>query len=475
MFCAFYHWITIQKPHKRLSLRRYGKPLKMAKKLLALYLIGTVSISVAAPINDQEQGAEFYRYIQAAMPISNDLVANDYINHLGYQLVAHSNEPSKPFHFFIVNDNQINAFAGPGGYIGIYAGLIKITTSESELASVMAHETAHVTQHHLARGQEKMDQTVLPSVAAIAAAIATGEPSIAVGGLSAVAAGNAQYYINNTRGFEQEADASGITLLAKAGFDPYDMSAFFEKMQEQSRYDHSVPPILLTHPVSAERVAAARNRAVNYPKTKHTASPSYFLIKSRLTADLSTDKKTFFENSQARALKTPDDPYAQYQYALALSYTNHASHAIKILDALAHQFPHQIIYPYTAAEIDIKQKNTEKAIAVLEKLYPYNDGYYPLILLLAHSYNLNHQSIKAIRLLNKYEVEYANDAAFWILFSTAEAAQDNLLYAYLYRANAYSLYGDTKKAKIQLDMASRQPNQTPYTKQLIDAKLEQLK
>lgn len=444
----------------------------MRRGILLLTLVATVCF--AGPLNDQAEGQKFFNTIQRSLPINKDPVANDYITHLGYRLVSYSNKPSKTFHFFIINQDQINAFAGPGGYIGIFGGLIIFTQTESELASVLAHEIAHVTQNHLYRGSDKMKQTILPSIAAVAAAIASGDSAVAIGGISAIGAGNAQYSINTTRTYEKEADAIGIEILEKAGFNPHDMADFFEKMDEQSRYDMNVPPLLLTHPVDSEREAAAANRAAKFPNKKYTSAPDYYLVKIRLKAQLSQDLKHFLETSKDAVDKKPNDPYLQYQYALALQNSNQAEHSDKILLNLQKQYPSQIIYPYTHAELLAGQKKYSQAISVLEKLYQYNENYYPIVFLLGHTYIQNQQADKAIKLLDQYQVELADNINYWAMFSSAEGKAGNLIYAYLYRAKAYLLYGNKTQAKIQLEIAKQQPNQTPYTTQLIDAELKKL-
>jgi len=170
--------------------------------------LGTSAPSVLTQVQMRKLGTEFMRMVRHFLPIEHDAIANDYINHLGYQLVAHCPNNSHHFHFFIVKDSGINAFAGPDGNIGVNSGLILMADNESELAAIMAHEIAHVTQQHILRTIAKAKNMSIAGLATIAAAIAVGayNPAAATGLATAGIAGNLQYYLNFSREFEKEAD-----------------------------------------------------------------------------------------------------------------------------------------------------------------------------------------------------------------------------------------------------------------------------
>ncbi len=187
-----------------------------------------------------------------------------------------------------MKDERINAFALPGGYIGVNSGLLLASETESELAGVLAHEISHVTQRHIARAAYDSQRTSIMSMAAMLAALVLGAASdmggdAMQGVVTASQALAAQRQINFTRAHEHEADRVGIELLSGAGFDPYGMASFFEKLGR--RYGGSsqyVPEMLLTHPVSADRVAEARERARQLPAVTHTSSPTYALAKAQI-------------------------------------------------------------------------------------------------------------------------------------------------------------------------------------------------
>jgi len=194
--------------------------------------LGDASGQVISPKQDKELGAYFMRQVRQAGMVLDDAETTAYLQALGHKLAIHSENPGYGFTFFMVNDTSINAFAGPGGYIGANVGLFLAAETESELAGVMAHEIAHVTQRHLARAFQAQERMSLPTTAAIIAAIVIGaaaDPGAGAAALTAASAAGIQAQINFTRSNEKEADRVGIQTLADADFDPYGMPGFFER------------------------------------------------------------------------------------------------------------------------------------------------------------------------------------------------------------------------------------------------------
>ena len=209
--------------------------------------LGDSSGTLISPIEEKELGEAFFRSLHRQILISQDSEVQHYIQTIGQQLVVNSDLPTNPFQFFVVLDNQINAFAGPGGYIGINSGLLLLTESESELASVMAHEVAHVTQRHLYRAYEAASRLSIPTAAATIAAILIGtqDPALGQAALIAIQAGSVQFQIDFTRDNEMEADRVGMKTLAKSNYNPRSMPTFFERLQESTRYyGQNIPEFL---------------------------------------------------------------------------------------------------------------------------------------------------------------------------------------------------------------------------------------
>ncbi|MGA0588149.1 M48 family metalloprotease [Dyella sp. KRB-257] len=227
--------------------------------------------SANALISGQEArdyGGAMLRQMRALDMVIDDPLLDDYINHLGYRLVAACDKPKDHFAFFIVKDPVINAFAAPGGYIAVNSGLIQITRSESELAGVIAHEIGHITQNHLQRAFEASKKDAPLMALVLLGAIAAGAGAHAGDAAGAILMGGQgaimQKQINFTRKDETEADRVGIQTLAKAGFDPNAMAGFFERMSDTMRAGsggEGVPELLQDHPVTTTRISDAKERA----------------------------------------------------------------------------------------------------------------------------------------------------------------------------------------------------------------------
>ncbi len=212
-----------------------------------------------------------------------DPLLTDYIQRLGERLAP----PGHTFRFFLIDRPDINAFAGPGGHIGIHTGLFLTSQTESELASVLAHEIAHVTQQHLLQAWEKTQHLTLPQAALTLATLIVGATTSHDAGLALAASSQAalqQHRINFTRRHEHEADRIGIKLLAEADFDPHAMAAFFTRVSQANQLNHTqLPALLSTHPLNSQRTAEAQERAADYPYTQQQPDElSYHLARARL-------------------------------------------------------------------------------------------------------------------------------------------------------------------------------------------------
>lgn len=244
-------------------------------------------------LSAQEQariGRSIVGQLREAGALVEDPEIENYVRSVGQRLVAHSTRPEEHYEFFVVNDTGINAFALPGGYIGINIGLILASDTEAELAGVMAHEIAHVTQRHIARRIEDAQTTGLATLGAILAAILvgaqTGQGDIAAAGAMSAQALQARRQLSFSRAHEHEADRIGIRMMARAGYDPKGMADFFETLQQRHRHagDDMVPEYLRTHPLTATRLTEARERAREYAIEPRESSRSYYLTRARLDA-----------------------------------------------------------------------------------------------------------------------------------------------------------------------------------------------
>ena len=246
----------------------------------------------------------------------------DYLNDLGYRLVSQSPEYRQEFEFFVILDPSVNAFALPGGFIGVHTGLFLTAQSESEFASVLSHEIAHVTQRHIARMIAGQKQQTILSIAAMAVAVlaSRGSAQLSQAAITAAGAGAIQSQLNYTREHEREADRIGYQILDRSGFDVNAMPLFFERLQRATRtYESNAPSYLRTHPLTTERIADMRNRAESAPYRLVTDSIDFQLLRAKIRANTDPPKEAlaFFQESVGEK-KFVNEAAARYGLVTAL-------------------------------------------------------------------------------------------------------------------------------------------------------------
>ena len=264
--------------------------------------LGDSSSSALSPLLERKLGESVMRDIRFNDPaFVDDPEVNEYLNNLGYKLLSAVPGARLDFEFFAVREPTINAFALPGGFVGMHTGLLTAADSESEVASVLAHEITHVTQRHIARQVGAQQQMQLPAMIALAAAllVARSRPDLASGAAMAAQGAAVQGQLSYSRDFEREADRIGFTTLQAAGFDVRGMPAFFEKLQRYTRIsdDGRAPGYLRSHPLTADRIADAQNRAQNAPYRQHADSIEFHLVRAKLRAEVGEprDAVTYFK------------------------------------------------------------------------------------------------------------------------------------------------------------------------------------
>jgi len=336
-----------------------------------------------AILNNSEEariGRAIMRDIRNSGQVVEDPLITEYLNAVGSRLAAQANEGEHSFTFFAVKDDRINAFALPGGYIGVHTGLLEATRNEDELAGVLAHEVAHVTQRHIARAiHANSRQSILTTAMMLGAIImaAAGGSGDAVQGALAVAQGTAmQQQINFTRANEYEADRVGIAALADAGFDPYGMASFFDILgrQQITAPDMRAPEFLRTHPVTTARVAEARNRAREYPQIQSDDSPSYGIARTRaIVARFDTPEQAvdYFESRDHENQSDID----RYGRAVAYQRAGRYFDALPIFEDLLDRDKSVIAYHIGLGQTLVALDQWSEAVDVFERalqLFPRN-------------------------------------------------------------------------------------------------------
>jgi predicted Zn-dependent protease len=431
---------------------------------------------------ERRTGEAVMHNLRRAGLIVDDPLLTEYLNQLGYKLLAqYEGDTNRQFTFFLVNDDDINAFALPGGFIGINYGLVMASETESELASVLAHEIAHVTQRHYARAYDVSSQSSLPILAAMIAAIVLGSQGggeLGEAALATIAASNAQSQINFTRHNEEEADRIGIQMLASAGFNAEKMADFFDKLEQQSRlYGVNIPEFLRTHPVNSARISDARNRARLLPKSRPVDSDTYMLMLNRVLA-LAAKDKTSSEAAFREKLsddKATNQAGIRYGYVLSLIENKKYSHAKTELDKLLKIHPHKIAYLLADAEISHKSGNKKRAYQIYQnalKLYPENAAItYDFAELLL----TDQQYTRARTLLESFIKKTPDNPRFYKFLANSREKTGDSAGSHEAMAEYYYQIGQTYQAIDQINIALKDKKLDFYTTSRLEARLAHIK
>ena len=433
--------------------------------------IGDSVATGMSPEQERRTGEGVIRNIRRAGGILDDPLTTEYINQLGYRLVSHSQANHGDFAFFIINDADINAFALPGGFIGMNYGLILSSQSESEIA--------HITQRHHARAYNLAEESNIPVMAALIAAIVLGSSDNELGqaAMASLAAGTIQKKIDFTRENEKEADHIGIGLLADAGFDPFSMADFFDTLHNKSRlYGPQAPEFLRTHPVSKNRTADARNRAANYPRARLKNEFDFQLIRARLRVLTSNNPKRTLEQFEQNlasgryANKTAE----QYGYALALLENNMHQKAAEIIRQLLNHEPQRIAYLLAEAkQLRLAGKMTQAINTYTKalKLYPKNEA---LTLQYVEMLLANQQADKVKKVLTPLLHDSPSTPYFYKLLAQAEGQLKDDASRHIALAEYYYHIGQTHQALTQLKLALKDRTADFYQRSRIEARQKEL-
>jgi len=341
--------------------------------------MGSPADAILSKTDEAQIGRAIMHSIRGSGQLVEDPLIAEYVNEIGHRVAAYANDGDHKFTFFVIDDPVINAFALPGGFIGIHTGLLEATRSEDELAGVLAHEIAHVTQRHIARAVHANQRQSLLSTAIMLGAIVAGAAGagsdVVQGGIAVAQGSQAQAQINFTRSNEYEADRIGISALADAGFDPQGMASFFEVISRSSGSgEFKVPEFLRTHPVSSDRIAESRGRAREYPPVRTTDSKNYGIARARLLVakqNTAEDAVSFFERQNYEFMTDAQ------RYGLAVAYTRNGDHqkANRIFEELVNREPEVIAYHIGLAQSQLAQEQIDAAVRTFEKareLFPRN-------------------------------------------------------------------------------------------------------
>ncbi len=440
-----------------------------------LPVIGDSSSSLISLDDEYRLGQAWVRVLRAQAPQLNDPFVYSYVEDLIFHLVANSNLQDTRLTLAVLKNDSLNAFAVPGGIIGVHAGLFRYAETESQFASVLAHEISHLSQRHYAASLEQQRQSLPMQVAAILGGILLAASTNGDGAVAAIASGQAALQDQRlafSRQNEREADNLGMEVLVKSGFDPQAMPNMFAQMQKSARFVGDRPPeFLLTHPVTESRIADSLSRAAQLAAGGRSDSQDYQLIRARVNVALSSDPNGLYHQYR-QALPAAPTQTQHYALALMAMASNHLEEAKNSVDWLLQQAPDKFFYQVLQAEWWLAADQPQRAQQQLSKqlqLYPDN---HPLTVLLVRSLRKQELNQQAAELLKKHLRLYPDNSYLWYELAESYGLVNNILGVHRARAEYFLLIGATKKAEEHLKLALRVPGLNEQEQALIKARLE---
>ena len=426
---------------------------------LKLPNLGESSTSMFSSEFEHELGRAWLRVFRSQAPTVDDPLLFDYLENLVYTLVTHSQLEDRRIELVIVDNPAINAFAVPGGVIGVHNGLFLWAQTEDEMATVLAHEIAHLSQRHFSRGvefQQKQQPLALAAMLASLVLMATAGGDAGMAALSATQAAAQDSALRYSRGNEQEADRVGMQTIVDAGLDPHAAPVMFERMMQASRYSggNKMPEFLRTHPLSENRIADTRNRARQHPKQQYEPSLDYQLMRARVALQLADTPEEAVQQFRGELDGTPrSEQAASYGLVLALTAAGRAEEASLALDGIWAKDRERLEYIIADAEIDMARNKPDRAAKKLALRLEVTPQNHPLTMTYARALMQNQQPHIAEEVLVAQSKNRPGDPGIWYLLAEVQGLSGNIAGLHQSRAEYFILNGNLDQAEKQLKYA----------------------
>lgn len=420
--------------------------------------LGDSSSGIVSPEQEHQLGRAWLSLLRGQVRQMSDPLVKDYLERSVYRLAETSQLEDRRLEFVLLESPQLNAFAAPGGIIGVNGGLFIHAQTEAEYASVLAHELAHLSQRHFARGLEAQQRMQLPVMAALLAGVVAAAAGAGDAGIAAIVSSQAaaiQAQRRFSRQNEQEADRIGLINLERAGYDPRAMPDMFGRLMRQYRYDQKPPEFLLTHPVSESRIADTRNRAEQYPNGGVQDSLRYQLMRARIQLKFESTPGLSAKRFRAMLSDDPSLDAARYGLALAQIAGGQLDEAATNLQPLLEKEPDDATYNLAQIELDITANRLQAAQQRVERLLQLYPGSYPVRQANIDLLTKQNRLEQAERELDRLIEARRNDPDIWYQVSEIRGLTKNIVGLHQARAEFFALVGDYDQAIEQLDFAKR--------------------
>ena len=439
--------------------------------------LGESSTSLFSADYEHQLGRMWLRSFRGQAPITTDPLLHSYLESLVFELVQHSELQDRRIELVIVDNPTINAFAVPGGVIGVHSGLFQYAVTEDEFATVMAHEIAHLSQRHFSRRMEMAQEQGPMQLAGLLAGVLLAATVGTDAGMAAMttAQGLAQdAQLRYSRANEAEADRVGLRTLYNAGMDPYAAPQMFERMYAATRYSQSgrIPEFLRTHPLSEKRISDTRTRAMQYPKRIRSVSLDYQLMRARVTVQAARTPEeavaTFRSALEGDSISTAATTYG---LVLALTAAGRADEAALALDSIWWGDSDRIEYVIADAEIDLARGNSARAVATLERRLELSPGNHPLTMSYAHALQQVGSPHLAEAVLIEQSRRMPGDPGLWYLLAEVQGLAGNIVGLHRSRAEYFILINALDAAERQLTYAQNLVGSDFTTSSLINQRM----
>lgn len=424
-----------------------------------LPVIGDTSSGLISLDMERELGQQFLRSLRSQAPTVSDPLLKDYLEFLIYRLASHSQLQDRRLDLVIIDSPQLNAFAAPGGIIGVNLGLFTYAETENEISAILAHELAHLSQRHFARQVDSSRRSAITTMAGLLASIILIATTGGDAGMAVITASQAlaqQSALRHSRAREAEADRIGILTLVEAGKDPRAMAYMFEQLSRLNRFaGERLPEFLMTHPVTQSRIADSYDQSRQYPVKIFDQSLDYQLMKARVM--LLQEKFPEKSVKRLQQVKTKAKHFQkiarQYGLVLALTRANRPQEATSYLQPLLAEFPGKITFILAQTEIDFAAERYRQAIALLEEHLKINPDNYPLTMQYAQALLKVDEADQAEPVLEKLTATRPGDADLWYLLAETYGLANNIPGVHQARAEFFLLTGNLDQAVKQLGFA----------------------
>ena len=421
--------------------------------------LGDSSSGIISLEQERVLGQQLLRSVRAQTSTLNDPLLQDYLEHLIYRLASHSQLEDRRIDLVVINAPQLNAFAAPGGIVGVNHGLFHHAETAHEISAILAHEIAHLSQRHFARQITAGRKSSIISLAGLLAGAVLAATTGGGAGLAALTSTQAigqHQALRYSREREAEADRIGIHTLAEADMDPRAMAHMFERLQKSSRYSagDQIPEFLRTHPVTRSRISDAYNQTIRYPKETWPLQLDYQLMRTRARA-IASNEADLAQHFETRLTKGDEIEQVAALYGLILVKTREldVESAQKQVKQLRADYPLNIPFRIAEAGLFKAAEQHEDAIDVLEQTLSLNPNNYPASIALAETYIAVGQPHAAADVLMPFSIKRPNDEHVWYLLAEAWGLAKNIPKLHEARAEYFVLNGDFKQALKQLTYA----------------------